>query len=225
MTEKEAISARHSVRHYKDLPIEESKCSELEKLIDECNSISGLNIQLVLDDPECFNTFMNRYGWITGAKNYIALIGKKSIKNLDEVCGYYGQKLVLAAQMLGLNTCWIAGTYKKGKCRISRSGDEKIVCIISLGYGENQGVEHKSKPLEKLCNIPQDKLASTPEWFQQGVDAALKAPTAMNQQKFFITLKGENVSITASKKPMAFIDLGIVEYNFEVGSGKKVIQA
>ena len=60
--------------------------------------------------------------------------------------------------------------------------------------------------------------------FQQGVDAALKAPTAMNQQKFFITLEGENVSITASKKPMAFIDLGIVEYNFEVGSGKKVIQ-
>lgn len=225
MTEKEAISARHSVRHYKDLPIEESKSSELRKLIDECNSSSGLNIQLVLDDPECFKTLMNRYGWITGAKNYIALIGKKSNTNLDEICGYYGQKLVLAAQMLGLNTCWIAGTYKKGKCSATLSSDEKIVCIISIGYGENQGVEHKSKPLEKLCNVTSAELASKPEWFQQGVDAALKAPTAMNQQKFFITLEGECVAITASRKPMAYIDLGIVEYNFEVGSGKKVIQA
>lgn len=222
MTEKEAITLRHSVRHYKDLPIEDEKCAELNHLIKECNSKSGLNIQLVLDNPECFKTLMNHYGWITGAKNYIALVGKKSVENLDEVCGYYGQKLVLAAQMMGLNTCWIAGTYKKGKCRVQVSGDEAIVCIIALGYGESQGVEHKSKPLEKLCNITDEKLSSTPAWFKAGVDAALKAPTALNQQKFFITLDGENVTITASNKPMAHIDLGIVEYNFEVGSGKKV---
>ena len=91
MTEKEAVTARHSVRHYKDLPIEESKCLELNKLIDECNSKSGLKMQLILDDPECFKTFLAHYGWITGAKNYIALIGKKSSENLDETCGYYGQ--------------------------------------------------------------------------------------------------------------------------------------
>jgi hypothetical protein len=222
MTENEAITLRHSVRHYKDLPIEDVKCAELNRLIKECNSKSGLNIQLVLDNPECFKTLMNHYGWITGAKNYIALVGKKSVENLDEVCGYYGQKLVLAAQMMSLNTCWIAGTYKKGKCRVNIASDEKIVCIIALGYGESQGVEHKSKPLEKLCNITDEKLSSTPVWFKAGVDAALKAPTALNQQKFFITLDGENVTITASNKPMAHIDLGIVEYNFEVGSGKKV---
>lgn len=224
MTEKEAVTARHSVRHYKDLPIEESKCLELNKLIDECNSKSGLKMQLILDDPECFKTFLAHYGWITGAKNYIALIGKKSSENLDETCGYYGQKLVLAAQMLGLNTCWIAGTYKKGKCKVNLSKDEKIVCIISIGYGENQGVEHKSKALDKLCNISQADLSSTPKWFQDGVESALKAPTAMNQQKFFIKLEGENVTITAGNKAMAHIDLGIVKYNFEVGSGKKIFQ-
>ena len=222
MTEKEAITLRHSVRHYKDLPIEDEKCAELNRLIKECNLKSGLNIQLVLDNPECFKTLMNHYGWITGAKNYIVLVGKKSVENLDEVCGYYGQKLVLAAQMMGLNTCWIAGTYKKAKCRVQVSGNEAIVCIIAVGYGESQGVEHKSKPLEKLCNIKEEELSSTPAWLQAGVDAALKAPTALNQQKFFITLDGENVTITASNKPMAHIDLGIVEYNFEVGSGKKV---
>ena len=45
-----------------------------------------MNIQLVLDNPECYKTLMNHYGWITGAKNYIALVGKKSVENLDEVC-------------------------------------------------------------------------------------------------------------------------------------------
>ena len=43
------------------------------------------------------------YTSFSGVKNYIALIGKKS-PNLEEACGYYGEKIVLRAQQLGLNT-------------------------------------------------------------------------------------------------------------------------
>lgn len=219
MTEKEAVFARHSVRQYKDLPIEEEKVSALKKLISECNEKSGLNLQLVTEDPECFDTFLAHYGKFSKAKNYIALVGKKSIKNLDELCGYYGQKLVLAAQMMELNTCWVAGTYSRGKCKVNPEADEKLVCIIAIGYGENQGYERKSKPLEKLCNLTPSQM---PQWFKEGMEAAMKAPTAINQQKFFVTLKGEDVCIEAKLSPMAKIDLGIVKYNFEIGSGKKV---
>ena len=97
MTEKEAIMARHSVRQYKDIPIDEGICVELSNVIDECNSKSGLNIQLILDDADCFDTFLAHYGKFSNAKNYIAFVGKKSDPNLDELCGYYGQKIVLAA--------------------------------------------------------------------------------------------------------------------------------
>ena len=220
MTEKEAITARHSVRQYKDIPIDEEKCRELNELIGKCNSESALNIQLILGDEGCFDTLFAHYGNFSNAKNYVALVGKKSVENLDELCGYYGQKIVLAAQMMGLNTCWVAGSYSKGKCKAAVQPDEKIVCVISIGYGENQGHERRSKPMEKLCNVSQQDM---PAWFKEGMEAAMKAPTAINQQKFFVTLEGENVTIKAKFAAMAKIDLGIVKYNFEVGSGKKVM--
>nr|MCR5401794.1 hypothetical protein [Treponema sp.] len=130
MTEVEALNARHSVRKYKDIPIEKEKASAIKAVIDDCNQKSGLNIQLILDDPKCFDTLMNHYGWFTNVKNYIALVGDKSLKNLEELCGYYGQKMLLFCQMQGLNSCWVAGTYKKGKCQASLTKNQKIVCVI-----------------------------------------------------------------------------------------------
>jgi nitroreductase len=219
---KEAITQRHSVRQFKDLPIKSEDKEQLEALIKEYNAESGLNIQLILDDSECFDTFLAHYGKFKNAKNYIALVGKKSIENLDEKCGYWGQKIVLAAQILGLNTCWVAGTYGKGKCKANLTTGEKIVCVIALGYGETNGVPHKSKPVSKLCNIPESDLQNTPTWFKEGLEAAILAPTALNQQKFIVSLEGDKPVIKSKGGPLTKLDLGIVKYNFEAASGHKV---
>ena len=219
---KEAITQRHSVRQFKDLPIKSEDKEQLEALIKECNAESGLNIQLILDDSECFDTFLAHYGKFKNVKNYIALVGKKSIENLDEKCGYWGQKSVLAAQILGLNTCWVAGTYGKGKCKANLTAGEKIVCVIALGYGETNGVPHKSKPVSKLCNIPESDLQNTPVWFKEGLEAAILAPTALNQQKFIVSLNGDDPVIKSKGGPLTQLDLGIVKYNFEAASGQKV---
>ena len=219
---KEAIKERHSVRQFKDLPVKSEDKETLAALIKECNAESGLNIQLVTDDPECFDTFLAHYGKFKNAKNYIAMIGKKSIDKLDQKCGYYGQKIVLEAQTLGLNTCWVAGTYGKGKCKADKNAGEKIVCVIALGYGETNGVPHKSKPLNKLCKVSEADLADTPAWFKEGLEAAILAPTALNQQKFIVSLEGDEAVITTKRGPMTQLDLGIVKYNFEAASGHKV---
>ncbi|MCR5034527.1 MAG: nitroreductase, partial [Clostridia bacterium] len=129
-----------------------------------------------------------------------------------------GQRIVLEAQMMGLNTCWVAGTYSKGKCKASIAPNEKLVCIISIGCGQTQGKPHKSKPLSKLCSVAE---ADMPDWFREGMDAALKAPTAINQQKFYVTLEDGEPVITAKRAALAKIDLGIVKYNFEAASGHK----
>ena len=215
---KEAIKQRHSVRQYKVLPLEDSAKKKLAALVKECNEQSGLNIQLVCDDTECFNTFLAHYGKFKNANNYFAMVGKKSMGNLDELVGYYGQKLVLEAQMLGLNTCWVAGTFGRKKCKVNIAADEKLLCVISLGYGENQGAAHKSKTVEKLCDVEESQR---PDWFKEGLDAALLAPTALNQQKFKISLKDGEPVITTKGGPMTKIDLGIVKYNFEAASGHK----
>ena len=218
MNIKEAIDARHSVRQYIDRPIEDELIGRLNQIIDECNAESGLRIQLILNDPDCFSNFLAHYGKFRGAVNYVALVGRKDMPDLDEVCGYFGQRIVLEAQMMGLNTCWVAGTYSKGKCRASIADDEKLVCIISIGYGETQGKERRTKPLSKLCGVAE---ADMPDWFREGMDAAQKAPTAINQQRFYVTLKDGEPKITAKRAALAKIDLGIVKYNFEAASGHK----
>ncbi len=217
---KEAIKERHSVRQFQDIPVRDAERENLKELIDTCNAESGLHIQLILDEPGCFDTFLAHYGKFKNASNFIALVGKKSNKDLDERCGYYGQRIVLEAQRMGLNTCWVAGTYGKGRCRASIDADERIVCVIAVGYGMNNGVKHKSKPVAKLCSISEDDM---PVWFKNGVEAAMMAPTALNQQKFIIDLKDDEAVITAKAGPMTGIDLGIVKYNFEAASGHKCI--
>lgn len=213
---REAIRARHSVRKYLDMPITGEMKEKLETLIRECNEESGLHIQLVLNDAECFRTLLAHYGWFENVNNYVAIVGSKELPDLEEKGGYYGQKIVLAAQQEGLNTCWVAGTYKKGKCRAEKAADEKIICVIAIGYGENQGTKHKSKPLAKLCSVKEEDM---PGWFRNGVKGAMMAPTAMNQQKFTISLEDGEAVITAGRGPMTKIDLGIVKYNFEAASG------
>lgn len=209
------MKARHSVRQYNGKKIESGIRETLAALVNECNKESGLNIQIMFDEPKCFDSIMAHYGKFSGVENYIALVGKKG-PDLDEKAGYYGEKLVLKAQELGLNTCWVAMTHGKSTARIRR--DEKLACIIALGYGSTQGVTHKNKPVEQLCNC----ASNMPDWFSKGMEAALLAPTAMNQQKFFITLENNKVSARAGKGFYTKMDLGIVKYHFEAATSHKV---
>ena len=215
----EALNERHSVRQYKNIPIEADLVTKLKEIIEGCNAESGLNIQLVLDDLDCFKVFLAKMGKFSNANNYIAIAGKKDRADLDEAAGYFGESIVLKAQEMGLNTCWVAGTFGRKKVKAEIKDDEKTVCVIAIGYGENQGSEHKSKPIEKLCSAD---LSAAPDWFKTGVDAALKAPTALNQQKFVISLEDGEAKIIAKSGSMTKIDLGIVKYNFEAASGHKV---
>jgi len=220
---KEAIAARHSVRQYVDKAIEPEKLAELQSEIDACNEESGLHIQLV-EDSAAFENFLARYGKFENVRYYLALVGPKS--KGDELhidAGYYGQRIVLKAQMLGLNTCWVAGTFSRRKARYQKNAGEKLACIISLGYGQTHGKDRKTKPLEDLCFVD---LPEMPDWFREGMEAAKLAPTAVNQQKFLIMLRKsphnpEVLEVKAESLGGAYskIDLGIVKYQFEVAAG------
>lgn len=180
----EAMNARHSVRQYKNKPLGAEVIAALQEEIDSCNQESGLHIQLVTNEPKAFDSLMAHYGKFSGVTSYIAMIGKKRA-DLEEKCGYYGERLVLRAQQLGLNTCWVAMTYTKIKNAFSVEQGEKLCIVISIGYGETQGVPHKSKDFEKVAKAD----GQIPDWFKNGVEAALLAPTAMNQQKFRFNLR------------------------------------
>ena len=213
----ELMKQRHSVRQYKPRAIEPEKRAALNDLCSELNQKAELSIQIVYDEPNCFDSFMAHYGKFSGVHNYIALIGKKSPK-LEETLGRCGEQLVLKAQELGLNTCWVAMTH--GKSRAVVGPGEKQVCLISLGYGETQGVAHKSKPMQALCRCAEPM----PEWFEKGMTAAMLAPTAMNQQKFRFELRADGtVKAACGSGFYTKLDLGIVKYHFEAAAGKKTV--
>ena len=213
----QAIKERHSVRRYQDRAIEQAVIEEMKAEVAKINQMSGLNIQMFINEPKAFNSLLAHYGKFRNAKNYLAIVGEKG-EDLDERCGYYGEKLVLKLQMLGLNSCWVALTFAKGKIPLQIADGEKLVCVIAFGYGETKGVAHKNKPIEKLYKASEP----IPQWFRNGMEMALLAPTAVNQQKFFFTLLAErDVRAEVTGGFYSQIDLGIVKLHFEIGAGKE----
>ena len=49
-------------------------------------------------------------------------------------------QLLLAAQTLGLSTCWTALTFSKRQVRRLAGPEERLVCALALGYGATQMV-------------------------------------------------------------------------------------
>lgn len=214
----QAIQERHSVRAYTEQRIEEEKRQRLNELIRECNEESGLHVRIRYDNPDGFDSKLAHYGSFRNVTNYIILAGKPS-DSLQEKCGYYGEKIVLEAQRLGLNTCWVALSFNKTNVKKLIPEGEKLVSVIAIGYGQTQGKPHKSKTLERAMATK----GEMPDWFKKGAEAALLAPTAINQQKFKMGIKNGNPVIRiAGRGSYTKIDLGIVKYHFEVASGHKV---
>lgn len=206
------MKERHSVRQYSDKKIEGDVKSKLNKYVASINEESGLSMQIFYNEPNCFNSMLAHYGKFSNVKNYIAIVGKKEEQ---EKAGYYGEKLVLKCQELGLNTCWVALTH--GKVNVQTKPQQKLLILIALGYGTNTGVAHKSKPIKELC-----KEDAYPEWFMKGMEAVSLAPTAMNQQKFLFEIKNGQVYAKALRGFYSKIDLGIVKYHFETITGHEV---
>ncbi len=209
----ELMKSRHSVRQYLDKEIEVEKRKKLQELLEKVNKESGLSMQIFFDEPECFNSTLAHYGKFTNVKNYIAIVGKKSEQ---EKAGYYGEKVVLECQDLGLNTCWVALTHGKTKAVISNG--QKLLIVISLGYGENCGVPHRSKSIDVLSKASKDE-----EFFNLGMEAVSLAPTAVNQQIFLFELHDDS-AVTAKSLGgfYSMIDLGIARYHFEAIAKHKV---
>ena len=208
----EIIKSRHSVRQYRNQTIEESKREELNTCIKEANEERHLSIQVFCDEPKCFDSFMAHYGKFTNVGNYIAIVGNKSDQ---EKAGYYGEKIVLKCQEMGLNTCWVAMTHGKSQAKIKKG--QKLLILISLGYGDTQGVAHRSKSIKELSHADEET-----EWFTKGMEAVCLAPTAMNQQKFLFELKNGVVTAKSLGGFYSKIDLGIAKYHFEAVTGHEV---
>lgn len=218
MTELEALKHRHSVRKYQNRPLDNKDIELLNTEIAKLNVEGELRMQLVLNEPKAFKSIL-AYGTFSNVTNYVMIVGKKS-DSLEYRAGYYGEKLVLFAESLGLSTCFVGLTYKKIVGAYEADNNEQVVLCIAIGYSaETCYKPHKIKSPLQVSNLSDN----SPEWFRDGVEAALLAPTAVSQQKFYFEYIPENkVRPIKGSSLLGFtkIDLGIAMYNFEIGAGK-----
>ena len=224
MSAIDTIRARHSVREYLGKPIGGVQLAGLRHAIIEAEQKSGLDIQLVRDNPEVFQV-VARFGLVRGATASIVFCADG--KDTDEAIGYWGQRIVLTAQELGLNTCWCALCSRK-KSKVVLRGDKKVRLVVAVGYGKVPGKARKTKPLSELYTAESGSMArvtgkgagarALPSWFATAMEAAQLAPTAMNAQNFHITLRADGKTVaarTTKEGAWSAIDLGIVRRNFE----------
>ncbi len=77
----------------------------------------------------------------------------------------------------------------------------------------------KAIPMEQVVEAKGER----PLWFNKGVEMALMAPTAINQQKFLIRLnEDETVDFIDKGGIFSQVDLGIVRCHFEIGAERSV---
>lgn len=215
MTIKEAVKERHMVRQYEDKAIPTNITELLNARIADNNEKYDLNLTLAIGNSDGIGGMAKLLS--RTVNNYIVLAGKDTPK-LDEKLGYCGADLILYAQTLGLNTWWVGGMFNsKGALKNISGKDVRVNGVIAIGYGKTQGVPHKSKAPEEICEYN----GAAPQWFIDGINALLYAPTALNKQPYTVKGSRNKVFISAGSGHFSGIDLGIGKYHFEVGAGKE----
>ena len=215
MKMEDALRNRHTVRKYTDKKLQDSFIDVINERIELINQTHHLDMKLIVKDSRVLPIFMRLF-FSKGVRNYIILAGNQA-KDLDERIGFAGSEIMLFLQTLGLNSWWVSGTYRHHHVK-SKVKNKEVRGIIVLGYGISNGVPHKSNktPLE----VSQYLSGDAPEWFSNGVEAALFAPTGLNKQRFKITGNQNNVKIEYEGGMFPGIDKGIIKHHFEIGAGK-----
>lgn len=211
---KQAMRQRHTVRKFTSKPLSPELISQLNDRVRANNERLGLAISLKVGDESALPGALKLF-FAKGVRNYFVLAGSDR-SGLDEDLGYASADLMLFAQTLGLNTWWIGGTFSRKNVERAVPG-KKVIGIVAVGFGATPGVAHKSKTAPEVSSYE----GPEPQWFADGVQAALLAPTALNRQCFRIAGAGNKVSVTEDGGAFSGADIGTVKYHFELGAGNE----
>ncbi len=216
MTLSEAVFIRSSCRSYLADPISSDQRRQLWKAIKQVNHRSGLCVRLVCGRPDTF--LPPAGGPLKGVRHYLVLAGPADLPDLEERCGYYGEELVLTAASMGLDTCWVGGTYDRSSCLCHLEQGEELVCVAAVGRGARTAPDrpNPSRAAPNLCQAP----AQAPDWFAAGLACVHRAPSARNRRgyRFAYLEDGTAQARLAGAGSFALVDLGIAKLHFELGA-------
>ena len=232
----QAISNRHSQRNYLNQVLSKKEIIELNEFVDKINEgFTGVRAVLKKDAPDdIFQGIIGSYGKISDAPSYIAFIGKKKTKKVNEKIGYLGESFILEATSRNLGTCWIGGFFDENKARedLSIKNNEKIYAISPVGYPDQSFSlsnkllkvvvrSHKRKSLDKLC--VEGYNDNIKKWQKTALESARLAPSAINRQPWRFEINNDWIKIkTDNDKSKTGIskklDCGIAMLHLEIGA-------
>ncbi|MFH1161279.1 MAG: nitroreductase family protein [bacterium] len=248
------IRERSSIRKYaaRELPGEVfSRVDEI--LASENVGPFGNRSRFWLVDTESYRedpVRLGTYGWISGARYFIAgAIVKESQMNLEDF-GFVMEKKILQFARMGLGTCWIGGTFRRSE--YAKTGSllpgEVIPCITPIGYpAVKKGARERvikffaraktRKRWDQLFFDYSPDASLSPESagrFAEPLEMVRLAPSANNAQPWRIFRDGDRFHFYLSRKTVVTeavkavdlqrIDMGIAMSHFELASKELEIQ-
>ena len=210
----EAVGKRSSIRTFSGPPDAEG-LAVLSYLCHRC-SMNGVRLEMGMADENCLYRTIPFVEPIVGSGRFIAVIRDKGVQSSSLWAGFCGELLLLQAVTLNLGTCWVAGTYSKKVVDIPLNEGEELSAIIAVGIPQNE--ENPRPKRKKLTDICRTDPAQWPVWAYQAAECVRIAPSAINRQPWYISLRGHTL-LLEKKLPCSMLDLGIALLHLLIGSG------
>ncbi len=208
----DAMYARSSVRTFTGAPDKE----QLDRLGALCRKVSWQGVTIRMFKGPGLKS------QIKGTDVYAVIVAKRGTPM--EMEGFMGQALVLEAGSMGLGTCWLGAGFVPEiiNRNVNLQTDENVHCVIAIGKCAQKPFAPKRKPLARVSNVDETKLAELGAWQQEAVKAARIAPSAVNMQPWRIEADKTSVSILEPEfvlyKKFAALDRGICMLHAAVGA-------
>ena len=236
----ETMKTRRSVRTYLREPISKSDLDKITKITKDITNPFDAGTRLCLVDNETADERLGTYGMMRGAKTFIVGCVAPGDMNIEGF-GYVFEKAILNLTAMGLGTCWLGGTFKRGVfARAAKLTDGEIIAavmpvghinekrtvlerIVANGAGARKRIDFSELffdgNFETSLELPEGDLRTCLQMVRIG-------PSASNKQPWRIVKVGDNLHFYLAKTPgyagniaygleMQRIDMGIAACQFE----------
>lgn len=243
----EDIKKRKSIRTYEDRPLEPAIKQELVSFIKSNHTGPfGSTVRFELVDLSGAGAEelkqLASYGNIRGPKYIIAGAVEKSRAGILDY-GYLMEKNILAAQALGIGTCWVGGTFSRAGFmeKIGANAGEVVPAVVPLGYAAK--VRDVADSATRLF-VAADTRKPWKDIFFDGshetvltetgagnlktaLEALRLAPSASNKQPWRLVKDGDKLHLLLERTPgywqepredIQLMDMGIAMCNFDMAA-------
>ncbi|MBC8060225.1 MAG: nitroreductase family protein [Clostridiaceae bacterium] len=240
------IKERTSIRSYNSQPLDSTVADKVIHLLNESKGPFDIDTRFNLVNANLdhidSNLKLGTYGVIKGTSWFIASAVKNTSTSLIEL-GYKLEKGILYATSLGLGTCWLGGTFKKGEfAKVMNLKEDEILPIITpIGYSSESrrlmdsfirltaGSKNR-KPWSEMFfnnNFSKPLTEALAEEYSIPLEMLRLAPSASNKQPWRIVKNGDTYDFylehtkgygKAFSYDIQMVDMGIALCHFELTS-------